>query len=209
MARRKRKVPAINGSSMADISFLMLIYFLLTSSMDTDSGLARRLPPPPQDVEHKEKVDVQRRNLMVVLVNFKDEVMVRTQSSTEWYYSVDDLVGRGRLVSLKDKIKEFVLNTGNREDLPEVTEQEFAAPIGLVPVTGAHVISLQNDATTSYKMYITVQNELVRAYNELRQDAAKKYFNMNYSELTEEQQKLIGEVFPQRISEAEPKNYEK
>ena len=209
MARRKRKVPAINGSSMADISFLMLIYFLLTSSMDTDSGLARRLPPPPQDVEHKEKVDVQRRNLMVVLVNFKDEVMVRTQSSTEWYYSVDDLVGRGRLVSLKDKIKEFVLNTGNREDLPEVTEQEFAAPIGLVPVTGAHVISLQNDATTSYKMYITVQNELVRAYNELRQDAAKKYFNMDYSELTEEQQKLIGEVFPQRISEAEPKNYEK
>lgn len=209
MARRKRKVPSINGSSMADISFLMLIYFLLTSSMDTDSGLARKLPPPPQDVEHKEKVDVQRRNLMVVLVNFKDEVMVRTQSSTEWYYSVDDLVGKGSLVSLKDKIKEFVLNTANREDLPEVTEQEFAAPIGLVPVTDAHVISLQNDATTSYKMYITVQNELVRAYNELRQDAAKKYFNMDYSDLTEEQQKLIGDVYPQRISEAEPKNYEK
>lgn len=207
MARKKRKVPAINGSSMADISFLLLIYFLLTSSMDTDSGLARRLPPPPQNIDQPDKVDVQRRNLMVVSVNFRDEIMAANQSGTEWYYTVNELEGRGSKVSLKDKVKEFVLNTNNSIDLPEVTDKEFEAPIGTIPVTEAHVISLQNDATTSYKMYIVVQNELVRAYNELRQDAAKKYFNTDYSELSEEQQRIINEIYPQRISEAEPKNY--
>lgn len=207
MARKKRKVPAINGSSMADISFLLLIYFLLTSSMDTDSGLARRLPPPPQNIDQPDKVDVQRRNLMVVSVNFRDEIMAQNQVATEWYFSVNELEGKRSKVSLKDKVKEFVLNTNNSIDLPEVTEKEFGPPIGVVPVTEAHVISLQNDATTSYKMYIVVQNELVRAYNELRQDAAKKYFNTDYSELSEEQQRLINDIYPQRISEAEPKNY--
>jgi biopolymer transport protein ExbD len=72
--KKKRKVPNLNASSMADISFLLLIFFLVTSSMDTDSGLSRRLPPPPQSEEQLQKMDVQRRNLMVVLVNYRDNV---------------------------------------------------------------------------------------------------------------------------------------
>ena len=76
MAKSQRKVPALNASSMADISFLLLTFFLLGSNMDVDSGLARRLPPPPQ-TEEDTSVEVQRRNLLVVLVNAQNETMVR------------------------------------------------------------------------------------------------------------------------------------
>lgn len=204
MARKKRKVPPLNGSSMADISFLLLIYFLLTSSMDTDSGLPRRLPEP---VQEKTSTEIERRNMLIVLVSSRNETLVRSLQGDEWYLDEDELMGVGK-VSLKDKVKEFVLNTNNSIELPEVFVEDFGAPIGSVPTTGkSHVVSLQNDATTSYKIYITVQNELVRAYNELRQDGAKKYFNVSYDELTEDQKEQINKLYPQRISEAEPKNY--
>ncbi|WP_436415211.1 biopolymer transporter ExbD [Petrimonas sp.] len=207
MAKKKRKVPALNASSMADISFLLLTFFLLVSSMDTDSGLARRLPPPPQDDQNLQTVDVQRRNLLVVLVNANDETMAASQAETEWYQSDPELLGRGNKPSLKDKVKEFVLNTGNNPMLPELSEEDFGAPIGTVPVTKQHVVSLQNDATTSYRTYIAVQNELVRAYNELRQEGARKYFNSDYENLTDDQKEQINNLYPQRISEAEPKNF--
>ncbi len=206
MARTKRSVPALNASSMADISFLLLTFFLLVSNMDTDSGLARRLPPPTPPDEQV-TMDVQRRNLLVVLVNSNDEVMVQNQSELEWYSNERELLGRGSKVGLKDKVKEFVLNTENRPDFPELKEEDFGSPIGMVPVTADHVVSLQNDATTSYKTYIAVQNELVRAYNELREEASRRYFSTSYEQLSDDQQKQIQDLFPQRISEAEPKNY--
>ena len=207
MARTKRKVPSLNGGSMADVSFLLLTFFLLVSNMDTDTGLARRLPEPPRDMENLQTIDVQRRNLLVVLVNLNNETMVQSQAGVEWYHNIDELVGKGSKVSLKDKVKEFVLNEANRSDLPELYEEDFGAPIGIVPITGDHVVSLQNDATTSYSTYIAVQNEIVRAYNELRQSASLKYFNTDYANLTQEQKELIDKVYRQRISEAEPKNY--
>ena len=206
MPKTKRKVPGLNASSMADISFLLLTFFLLVSNMDTDSGLPRRLPQPPQS-EEDVSVEIQRRNLMVVLVNARNETMARTQEGDEWYLNENELTGKGSKVSLKDKVKEFVLNTSNSPMLPELIEEDFGAPIGTVPVSADHVVSLQNDATTSYKTYIAVQNELVRAYNELRNEGAKKYFNMAYEDLTDDQQKQINDMYPQRISEAEPKNY--
>jgi biopolymer transport protein ExbD len=206
MAKSNRKVPGLNASSMADVSFLLLTFFLLVSNMDVDSGLARRLPPPPQ-TEDKSTVEVQRRNLFVVLVNAQNETMAANQQGTEWYANGAELRGEaGGKVALKDRVKEFVLNTANNSDLPVLEEQDFGPPIGVVPVTVAHVVSVQNDATTSYKTYIAVQNEVVRAYNELREEGARKYFNSSYGELTEEQQKQIQELYPQRISEAEPKN---
>lgn len=207
MAKSNRKVPGLNASSMADVSFLLLTFFLLVSNMDVDSGLARRLPPPPQS-EEQTSVDVQRRNLLVVLVNAQNETMVTNQQGTEWYANEAELRGEvGGKPALKDKVKEFVLNTSNSSELPELEEQDFGAPIGVVPVTASHVVSIQNDATTSYKAYIAVQNEVVRAYNELREEGARKYFNTSYGELTEEQQQQINDLYPQRISEAEPKNY--
>jgi biopolymer transport protein ExbD len=207
MAKSKKKVPALNSSSMADISFLLLIFFLVTSSMDTDSGLARRLPPPPQDEQNLQEMEVQRRNLMVVLVNSQNQIMVRDQLGDEWYTNITEMMGRGGKVGLKDKVKEFVTNPNNNPNLPELTEQDFGEPIGTVLTAADHVISLQNDATTSYKAYIAVQNELVKAYNELREEAALKYYNKHYADLLPEQQEKINKLYPQRISEAEPKNY--
>lgn len=207
MAKTTRKVPALNASSMADISFLLLTFFLLVSNMDTDSGLARRLPPPPPPEQEQVTMDVQRRNLLVVLVNANNETLVQNQSGSEWYSNERELLGKGSKVGLKDKVKEFVLNPENRADYPELTEQDFGAPIGVVPVAVDHVVSLQNDATTSYKTYIAVQNELVKAYNELRQEGARRYFSSSYDQLKDDQQKQINDLYPQRISEAEPKNY--
>jgi biopolymer transport protein ExbD len=206
MPTTNKKLPALNASSMADISFLLLCFFLMVSSMDTDSGLARRLPRPPQ-TEEQTSVEVQRRNLLVVLVNSQNETLVQNQLTSYLYANEAELRGEGGKVPLKDVVKEFVLNTQNSQMLPELTEQDFGPPIGTVPVTDQHVVSIQNDATTSYKAYIAVQNEVVRAYNELREEGARKYFNTSYEDLTEEQKDQINELYPQRISEAEPKNY--
>ena len=90
MAKKTRKVPDVNSSSMADIAFLLLTFFLVTSSMDTDSGLARRLPPPPQDEEQLSEMKVQRRNLMQVLVNSMDQTMV----GDEQYENLNQLQGK-------------------------------------------------------------------------------------------------------------------
>ncbi len=203
MAKKKRKVPDVNTSSTADIAFLLLIFFLVTSSMDTDSGLARRLPPPPQDEEQLSEMKVQRRNLMQVLVNSLNQTMV----GDVHYDNLRELQGKTGKQSLKDKVKEFVVNPNNNQDLPELFEEEFDHPIGKLRVTKDHVVSLQNDNTTSYKAYLAVQNELVKAYNELREEAARRYFNRSYEEITTEEKDLINKVYPQRISEAEPKSY--
>lgn len=208
MARRKKKVPALNSSSMADISFLLLIFFLVTSAMDIDTGLARRLPQPPRADQPLTSIKVQKRNMLVVLVNKDNQTMIQDGSGqSQWYANVSEMLGKGGKVGLKDKVKEFVLNTSNSPNLPEVFEEDFGGRIGTVLVTKDHVISLQNDATTSYKAYLAVQNEMVRAYNELREDAAKKYYGKSYELLSSDDQELIGKVYPQRISEAEPKNF--
>jgi biopolymer transport protein ExbD len=203
MAKKTKKVPDVNSSSMADIAFLLLIFFLVTSSMDTDSGLARRLPPPPQDEEQLSEIKVQRRNLMQVLVNSRDQTMV----GDIHYDNLKELQGKTGKQSLKDKVKEFVVNADNDEDMPELFEEEFDPPVGTLRVTKDHIVSLQNDNTTSYKAYLAVQNELVKAYNELREEAAKRYYNKSYDELLINEKDLINKVYPQRISEAEPKSY--
>lgn len=203
MAKKKKKVPDVNSSSMADIAFLLLIFFLVTSSMDTDSGLARRLPAPPQDEEQLSEMKVQRRNLMVVLVNSLNQTMV----GDVHYDNLNQMQGKTGKQSLKDKVKEFVINPNNSEDLPELFEEDFGPPIGTLRVTKDHVISLQNDNTTSYKTYLAVQNELVKAYNELREEAARRYYNRPFEELLKDEKDLITKVYPQRISEAEPKDY--
>ncbi len=206
MPKMTRKVPVINASSMADVSFLLLCYFLMVSSMDVDSGLARRLPPPPQTQEET-SVTVQRRNLLVVLVNAQNEILLQDQQGVVVYANENDLQGGAGRPAMKDVVKGFVLNEANSPELPQLIEEDFGAPIGTVPVTSNHVISIQNDATTRYSAYIAVQNEVVRAYNELREEGSRKYFGSTYEELTEDQKSQINDLYPQRISEAEPKNY--
>jgi biopolymer transport protein ExbD len=192
MARAKKKVPEVNSSSTADIAFLLLVFFLCTTTMAVNKGLARRLPPPVPAEQKTEDLKVKERNVFVVLLNSNDQLLVQGE-----YLDI---------ANLKDKAKEFIKNDANADNLPEkeVIEVEY---FGNVAVTKNHVISLQNDRGTSYSAYINVQNELVAAYNELRNDLAQSKFGAIYDDLQEDQQKAIQKIYPQKISEAEPKNY--
>lgn len=192
MARKKRDVPEINSSSTADMAFILLLFFLLTTSMDTDKGLARRLPEPPQENQKKEDVDIKERNILQVFVNFQDQLMVGDS-----YLSVEQL---------RDKAKEFIANPNDDEKLPEKVAEEVPF-FGTQRITKNHVISLRCDRGTSYKTYIAVQNELVAAYNELRDELAQQKWQTNYASLNSEQQEAIRKIYPQVISEAEPKKY--
>ncbi len=188
-----KKIPQINASSMADISFLLLIFFLVTTSMDVNQGLARRLPAPIPPDQKVEDTDINKRNLMVVKINSANQLMVQGQLMD--------------VKQLRETAKEFIKNENDDANLPKLVEEDFGEPIGVQRYTKDHVISVQNDVDTQYQAYLDVQNELVAAYNELRNECAQKYFNMAYNELNEDQQKQVQKVYPQKISEAEPKNY--
>lgn len=188
-----KKIPQINASSMADISFLLLIFFLVTTSMDVNQGLARRLPAPIPPDQKVEDTDINKRNLMIVKINSANQLMVQGQELS--------------VKQLRAKAKEFILNENDYAEYPKLYEEDFGAPIGTLKYTKEHVISVQNDVDTQYQAYLDVQNELVAAYNELRDDCARKYFHKGYNELDEDQQKQVQKVYPQKISEAEPKNY--
>ena len=191
----KRKVQEINASSMADISFLLLIFFLVTTTMSVDKGLSRRLPPPLPPNMEKPDIDVKKRNIFSVLVNSNNQLLVQGEALD--------------VKELREKAKTFIKNEADDASLPEKlpVEVEFDGIKEQVLTTKNHVISLQNDRGTQYQKYIEVQNELVAAYNELRNEMAQARFGMLYDELDENRQKAIQTIYPQKISEAEPKNY--
>lgn len=189
---RNRKVPDLNGSSMADIAFLLLIFFLVATTMNVDTGIQRMLPPMPEEDQQQQTIDVKKRNLLLVFVNRFDQINVAGET-------ID-------VTQLRAKAKEFILNPLNDENLPE-TEMTDIEIIGQYPVSKG-VISLQNDRGTSYNTYIHVQNELTRAFNEVRDDLAVQKFGRKFLELTEEQREAIQKAIPLKISEAEPRNIE-
>ena len=188
-----KKIPEINASSMADISFLLLIFFLVTTSMDVNQGLARRLPAPIPPDQKIEDTDINKRNLFVVKINWENKLLVQGQELD--------------IKQLRAKAKEFIANPEDKADMPKLYEEDFGQPFGTLKYTKEHVISVQNDMETQYQAYLDVQNELVAAYNELREECAQQYFHKSYNELDEEWQKKISKIYPQKISEAEPKNY--
>lgn len=192
MIRNKRKIPQVNSASSADIAFLLLIFFLITSSIDTDWGLERRLPPPLVKEKKEVVVDIKKRNLLVVYINGNNQILCGNQ-----YIDIRQL---------KDIVKEFIENPYNSENNPEKVEEDVPF-FGKVMITKNHVISLRNDRETSYQAYIDVQNELEKAYNELRNDISKEKFGKAFAALTKEQKKAVIQIYPKRISEAEPINY--
>jgi biopolymer transport protein ExbD len=184
-----RPLGEINASSMADIAFLLLIFFLVTTTMNVDTGLARMLPPMPEE-KTDDTPPMKERNVFMVLVNKSDRLLVEGQPMD--------------VTSLREKAKEFIVNPKEDINLSESTTIEVDF-FGVVNVSKG-VISLQNDRGTSYNMYMKVQNELVAAYNELREEVSRRQFNKPYKDLNEEQKNAVQKVYPQRISEAEPKS---
>lgn len=185
-----RPIQEINAGSTADIAFLLLIFFLVTTTMDVDAGLQRRLPPIPDENQKVEDVKINRRNTMIVRIS-----------------EGDGLLAGGTVIDvnqLKDKAVEFLTNPSNSETLPEREEKNIE---GFGPfAVSKGVISLQNTRGTSYNVYIKVQNELVRAVNIVRDEFAMQNFGKPYISLTEDQQRICRDAVPQNISEAEPKD---
>jgi hypothetical protein len=198
----KRSAPEVNAGSMADIAFLLLIFFLVTTTIETDSGISRKLPPIDDVIDPPE---IRKRNMFIVLINKDDQLLVN-----------EDLMD---LKNLRQAAMDFLDNGGG------VGEEACDYCRGAGDPTSSDnpdkaVISLQNDRLTSYKMYIAVQNELVAAYNELREREAQRLFGKSYytmeknyadanwrgnKEKLKEELDILKKMYPQKLSEAEPK----
>ena len=188
-----KSTPALNTTSSADIAFLLLIFFLVSTTMDVDKGIQRRLPPMPDENQKQQDIKVNRRNIVVVRINSQDRILAGGVPMD--------------VTQVKDQIKEFIINPTNSESLPEKEMKEIEG-FGQYAVSKG-VVSLQNDRGTSYSAYLRVQNEIVKAFNEIRDDFAMINYGSKYADLDEEKQKIVREAIPQSISEAEPKDVSK
>lgn len=177
----KREIPEINAGAMADIAFLLLIFFLVSTTIQTDAGINVLLPPyveVPPPAEKKNK-----RNVFSVQINSRNELLVRGYP-----------VPMSEAKQIKEQLKTFIMNNGrdpNSSDSPKLA-----------------VVSILNDNGTSYESYIVVYNQLKAAYNELWTERAQSLYGRDYENLDKEEQGKIREVIPLVISEAEPTNLE-
>jgi biopolymer transport protein ExbD len=185
----RRSIPEINTGSMADIAFLLLIFFLAATTMDSDTGLMRQLPAIPDPNVPQDVNQINDRNILEVKVN-KDNLLLVEGELTDFR-------------DLRRIAEEFILNV---DDAPNMPEKEIVnlPYFGDVPVTKA-VISLQNDIGTSYGVYIAVQNELIAARAKLRDDLSKREFGIPYEQLDKDRKGAIDDYIRVPISEAEPK----
>lgn len=187
----RRKIQEINAGSMADIAFLLLIFFLVTTTMDTDTGLQRKLPPiPPED--QVDDTPIKDRNVFIVLINSQDQLLVEKEPAD--------------VSQLREKAKEFIKNPDDDSELPEKAMKYIEELSREEYVCKNAVISLQNDGSTTYAKYMEVQNELVAAYRELRDEFSMDEWGKEFDELDEDQAKAVRQVYPMKLSEAEPKN---
>ncbi len=197
MAGNKRKIQEINAGSMADIAFLLLIFFLVATTMNVDTGLVRMLPPMPEENQEQKQIDIKERNLQLVFVSGSGNIMAGGEPI--------------EIQGLKDKTKEFIMNPMDVENLPEKVVEEFDLPDGgkwSYPVSSG-VVSLQTARETDYRVYIMVQNELTRAFNEIRDEVSMTKFGKKYADLDPEVRDVVTKVVPMKISEAEPREIKK
>jgi biopolymer transport protein ExbD len=203
----RRSTPEINAASMADIAFLLLIFFIVATTMNVDTGITRLLPPVPEKDQEKQEVKVKERNVLVVLINKDDQLMVNGELMN--------------IEQLKTKTVEFFENSLDDAKLPEKELLEIDFPAGQsrnFPDGNAKlmiskgVVSLQNDRSTTYGKYLKVQDVLVGAVNELRDKFSRENFDRKYEDLDNKKSidegiiNGINNVYKMNISEAEPKN---
>ena len=194
----KRAAPEVNAGSMADIAFLLLIFFLVTTTMEKDSGITRKLPPM-QD-EDQEDVIIKQKNIFTVLINGKDQMLVEDE-----LMQIKDL--RAAAIEFLDNGGDGSCNYCNGRKNPKSSDNPDKA-----------IISLKNERETSYATYISVQNELVGAYNDLRNKRAQQQFGASFTEMEKnfkdvkwignktklkERIDLIKLEYPQKLSEVQ------
>lgn len=174
---------------MADIAFLLLIFFLAATTMDSDTGLMRQLPAIPDPNVPQDVNKINDRNILEVKVN-KDNLLLVEGQLTQFN-------------QLREIAHNFILNPNDEPSMPE-REVVNIPYFGNVAVTKA-VISLQNDIGTKYGVYLAVQNELIAARAKLRDDVARQEFGIPYEKLDEDRKAAVDDYYKVPISEAEPK----
>lgn len=203
MARRAG-APEVSAGSMADIAFLLLIFFLVTTTIETDAGLDRMLPPwePPTE----DPPVIKQKNIFTVNINRNGQLLVE-----------DELT---EIKNLREKAISFLDNGGAPSGSPEYCNYcQGSRDASSSDNPTKAIISLKNDRETQYSTYITVQNELVGAYNDLRNRESMRLFKKNFVDMEaeylnpetsdevkeelKEKVKRIQELFPQKLSEAE------
>ena len=197
----KRKIPEINAGSMADIAFLLLIFFLVTTTMDIDAGIPRKLPPKVDD--KTEPPVIKERNVLIININQNGEILANNE-----YKKVNEI---------KEIAKEFLDNgagKGKDGNFCDYCEGKKLETSSVHP--NKAVISIQSSRKTKHGIFVEVTNELVRAYNELRDRETQKLYNESYNNLLERAKKnpknetlknkvkTVKDRFPMILSEAEP-----
>jgi len=186
----RKAAPEINAGSMADIAFLLLIFFLVTTTMDVDTGITRKLPPPVENNE--EDIDVKDRNVLKILVNNQDRLLIDGKP--------------GDISQLRYEVIDFITPHPENPEYPEVTSK-YIEQLKTEIVVSKGIISLKNDRGTSYDMYIAVQNELAAAFNELKDRFSMDQYGMKYSVLIDKDKiDAVNDAVPVAISEAEPED---
>jgi hypothetical protein len=200
-----RKSPEVNAGSMADIAFLLLIFFLVTTTIETDSGINRKLPPMEDVIDPP---IIKERNIFTVVVNKNNDILVEEKPM--------------QLRDVRSAAVKFLDNGGGvGEEACDYCQGERDKSSSDNPDKA--IISLKNDRETDYKVYISVQNELVAAYNELRDreflrlypnermtfvEANKFYSDPRTSLKVKSKLKpkldVLKKMYPQKLSEAEP-----
>jgi biopolymer transport protein ExbD len=173
--QQRREEPEINGSSLADIAFLLLIFFLVVTTIDVDAGIGLVLPPIPDDIEPP---PVRERNLLNILVNAQGMVLLDEEPAA--------------IAEVRQRVRDFVDNPTNDPNLSESPDDA--------------IVSIKTDRRTPYNVYIDMLDEVMGAYEELRNAASQDRFGVPYSSLEQNsvQQEEIRNMYPKRISIAEP-----
>lgn len=174
LKKRERESAEINGSSMADIAFLLLIFFLVTTTINVDTGIGMVLPPPV--TEDNPPPPIKERNLMKVLVNQAGLITMDDEPTP-----IDEV---------QSKLIEFIKN-------PEANEELAASP-------QAAIVSLKTVRETPYRIYIDMLDEVIGAYAVLRNEVANQNYGREYSQLNLEQKGAVDDIYPKKISIAEP-----
>jgi len=184
-AHPKRQVPGLNTTATADISFMLLVFFLMTSSMDADKGLPRQLPPP-QNEQIEQQLKVKERNVLRIGLDADNRLTCNDEATTT--------------EELTRCVADFVANRADDPQLPEKSTRDVNF-FGTCQVSDRHVLLIQVDRAATYDAYFQMQNAIARAYNQLRNELAQKQFHRPYAKCSADQRQAIAMVYPQRISE--------
>lgn len=185
--RMKREIPEINATSTADMAFMLLVFFLLTTSMETEKVIQRILPSVNDSTSISKPVQVKKRNLLEIRIDASDKILCNGEAVA--------------MNELRRYVKAFIENADNDNSLPEKNLRHIPL-LGDVYVTDCHIIAIHYTANTDYQSYFEVQNQVINAYKDLREELCCRAFHCHYKEADADEKEALRLYYPQRISES-------